>query len=296
MKKWLEFVPIWTVVQLIRLLPLFAARRVADMLAWGLYRMPGLRQGLVRENLERAFPDWEPKKRRRIAKDCYRFFVRAGVEWLKFESVFEREDIHLEELEKLDSYAEEGALLVTGHLGYWELLGGLIAERYGGIYVYADVQSNPYSQSLIDDIRARMNVTTGAGMEGIRGLNRQLEAGGFAGFVADQRPRGKPAVVDFFAHPVKATRIPAVVARRTGAAVVPAFALRSSEGQIKIKIEEPLAASRDGLAAGEENKLLAQYNRILEEYISRYPEQYFWLHNRWKGTEKISAADSSPPA
>ncbi len=293
MKKWFEYVFIWLIVKLVRLLPLPAARRLADLLAWILYRLLGLRRKVVLENLKRAFPEWTEEKRRDVARGCYHFYARAGVEWVKFETVFEHEKFILDELQKLDNYREEGALLVTGHLGYWELLGALIADRYGGIYVYADVQSNPYSQSLIDNMRSRMNVTSGAGMEGIRGLSRQLQRGGFAGFVADQRPRGKPAVVSFFGSPVKSTRIPAVVARRTEAAVVPAFAVRSAENEITVKVEDPLPVSREGLKEGQEDKLLNQYNRILEKYIDRYSKQYFWLHNRWKGTQKLPVDKSN---
>ncbi|MGM0381589.1 MAG: lysophospholipid acyltransferase family protein [bacterium] len=289
MKKWFEYVPIWIIVQLVRKLPLAGARRLADLLGWILFDLLKIRRQVVLENLRRVFPDRSEEKREEIAAGCYRFFARGGVEWLKSKTVLEQEKIPVEGWKKLDRYRREGALIVTGHLGYWELLGALVARRFGDIYVYADEQSNPYSQALIDRMRRSLDVFTGAGVEGIRGLTRQLQENKFGGFVADQRPRGKPAVVPFFGHPVKSTRIPAVVARKTGAPVVPAFALRTGEDEISVRVEDPLPASRGGLKAGEEEELLEEYNRVLEQYITRYPRQYFWLHNRWKGTENLQA-------
>lgn len=294
MNKFLEFIPIWLIVHLVWVLPLSCARKFADFLAWILFRLPGLRREVTIENLKRAFPDWEEEKYSRKAASCYKFFTRAGVEWLKFEDVLRNDSFTVDSWQLLDRHRQGGALILTGHLGYWELLGALIARRYGDLFVYADEQSNPYSQSLIDRRRSAMQISTAAGVEGIRELTRRLQKGNLAGFVGDQRPRGKATIVSFFGSPVKSTRIPAVAARRTEVPVLPVFALRSGENEITVKIEEPLPVSRGGVSSGEEKKLLQQYNRVLQDYIKRYPHQYFWLHNRWKGTEKVQERENSP--
>ncbi len=284
MKKELEYGLIWFVVRLIKLLPLNLACRLADLIAFLLYSVFSVRKQVTLENLRRAFPDWEFPRRYRTGKDCYRFYARSAVEWLKTDDILAKGEVEIEGdgEERLEKYVGDGAIIATGHIGYWELIGVLIAHRSGEIHAYADEQSNPYSQQMIDRNREKYNISTYNGAAGIRKMVKIAKSGKPVGVVADQRPRGKSLYVPFFNRYVQNTRIPPLLARQTGAPVLPVIAVRSAADKISVFVEPPLETSLKPPEKQDEIELISEYNSVLEKYIRRFPEQYFWLHRRWK--------------
>jgi KDO2-lipid IV(A) lauroyltransferase len=284
MKKEFEYGLIWFVVRLIKLLPLSLARRLADLIAFLLYNILSVRKQVTLENLRRAFPDWDFPRRYQTGKDCYRFYARSAVEWLKTDDILAKGEVEVEGdgAARLNKYAAEGAIIATGHIGYWELIGVLIARRFGEINVYADEQSNPYSQKMINRNRGKYNISTYTGGSGVRQLVKAANKGKPVGVVADQRPRGKSLYVPFFNRYVQNTRIPALLARQTGLPVLPVFAIRTAADRISVFVEPPLETSLEPPGEQDEIELISEYNSVLEKYIKRYPEQYFWLHRRWK--------------
>ncbi|MFP4686753.1 MAG: lysophospholipid acyltransferase family protein, partial [bacterium] len=249
----------------------------------------GVRKQVALENLRRAFPDCDFARRYRVANGCYRFYARAAVEWLKTDDVLEKYRIKTNGVERLEKYTESGAVVAAGHIGYWELTGVLLARSFGEIYVYADQQSNPYSQGLIDRMRQKYNIFTYSSASGVRRLVKVLKSGGLVGVVGDQRPRGKSLYIPFFNRYVQNTRIPALLTRSTGAPVLPVFSVRTAPEEITMFVEPPLETSLKPREKQDGVELLREYNSVLERYIREYPRQYFWLHRRWKGARGPSS-------
>lgn len=290
MKNRAEFAVIWTVVTMIRVLPLSWARRLADGLAVVLRDWIGIRREVVEENIQRAFPDYTGEKRSKIASECYRFYARAGVDWLKTEAVLDEETITIEGEERLERMNDEGGIIVSGHLGYWELSGVIVADRVDRLLVYADEQSNPYSERMIRRMRSSHGIETDNGMTGVRKLSEVAREGNVSAVVGDQRPRNRAEYVPFFGRNVKNTKILSFVARQSRKPVYPIACRRISSGTIEFLIDEPLPASLDEVTSDNRRQLLTQYNQWLEERIKETPEQYFWLHKRWKDSRPLDGS------
>jgi len=291
MKKKIEFLAIWLVVTGIHMMPLNMSRHFADFIAYIVRDVLRIRRSVVDENLRRAFPDWEDERRERVSNECYRFFARAAVDWLKADDVLESESVDITGGDRLDRLSKEGGILVTGHLGYWELSAILVVRRIGRITVYADRQSNPHSERLIERQRNRHGVQTASGSTGVRRLAKDVNAGGVIGIVGDQRPRNQPEYVPFFGSLVRNTRVLSFVARITQSKVLPLSVRRSSFNRLEFRIEKPLPASLERVTKENRSRLLTQYNRWLEKRIPETPEQYFWLHRRWKNSRPIDEGE-----
>lgn len=292
MKKvryWLEFIPLYLVVQLARILPRSGVRILAAGVAFLVGKILGLRREVVINNLQRAFPGLNAEERREICSDCYKFYARAGLEWFRTSRLLQQEQIEVEGAGPLEARQEagQGAIIVTGHLGYWELSGAWIARRFGSITVYADVLHNPHVQRLIKNQRQDLNIDTVTGKWAMKDLAREVRQGRIVAFVADQSKGSQTARIPFFGSRVTNTRMPAFIARVTGAPVFPLAAVREGKQSINIKFSQPLPASKGSLEEADEPELLAEYNAWLEEMIRKYPEQYFWMHRRWKDAEPL---------
>lgn len=292
MKKQLEFAVIWTVVTAVRLLPLSMARSVADILAFILRDILGIRWNVVKNNIKRAFPAWSDQRRTRVASECYRFFARAGVDWLKSDAVLNDENIEIEGEDRLDKMNRDGGIIASGHLGYWELSGVLVASRVDELIVYADRQSNPHSEQMIRNMRLENGIETDNGLTGVRELAKSAREGGVAAVVADQRPKNQPEYVPFFGYEVKNTKILSFVARQSQKPVYPIACRRQSPGTIQFLVDEPLPASLEEVTSENRHRLLLQYNQWLEDRIRETPEQYFWLHKRWKDARPLKGGDN----
>ncbi len=286
----LEYLPLKLILFLAGLLPLAAARRFGDAVAWLLGRVLKLRREVVESNLERAFPDKSAEERTALADSCYRFYCRMALEWSQAERMLSKESVEFESAQIVEKQLErgQGIIFISGHLGYWELAGALLVRRFGPMHVYADVLHNPYVNGEVERRRRELGVETVTGKWALKKQARLLRQGKLIGLVADQSKGVRQAEVPFFDYGVKNTRIPATLARITGAPVVPVVAVREQTSTIKVRFSAPLPASLDGLDRENEEELLRQYNEWLEREVRKYPEQYFWLHRRWKKARPLA--------
>jgi len=286
----LEYLPLKVILFLAALLPLSAARRLGDAVAWLLGKVLKLRRDVVENNLKRAFPDKTDEERSVLADGCYRFYCRMALEWSQAEKMLDKEQIEFKSPEIVDRQIErgKGLIFISGHLGYWELAGALLVRRFGPMHVYADVIHNPFVNQEVERRRSDLGVDTVTGKWALKKQARLLRQGETIGLVADQSKGVRQAEVPFFGYRVKNTRIPATLARITAAPVVPVVAVREKKYTITVRFSEPLPASLTGVTRENEEELLRQYNEWLEDEVKRFPEQYFWLHRRWKDARPLT--------
>lgn len=177
-----------------------------------------------------------------------------------------------------------GVLVLTAHLGSWELLVSAAAMLgYPVNIVYRPLDAEPldlFFRTLRGRYKARLLPKTRA----IRPILKALRRGELVGMLLDQNPRRRQGVfVDFFGKPACTHAGLALVARRTGAPVVPMFLVREGRNyRMVIEPEVPLVDTGDKDRDLKVNTRL--YNKALESIIRRYPEQWFWVHRRWKKT------------
>ena len=262
---------------------------------WGkaLYHGLPVRRGVVLSNLRRVFGERRDESQiEALAKAFYGHMARTfweclSLPWLSRER--RRALVRVENAESPIAAAMEnrGVLILTGHLGNWEVapvlgLGGFSAYR-GRLHILRR-QVHP---RWLDQLVTRRFERAGLGVIPKSGsLSRildLLEAGDGVVFIMDQHAARKDGVdVEFFGHPARTFKSLAMIALATRAPVVPAHCWREPDGRHVLRFEDPLPLiERDD--PGEAIRANTQaYNQALERMILQHPEQWFWVHRRWK--------------
>ena len=176
----------------------------------------------------------------------------------------------------------QGVLFVTGHFGFWELQAMVHALRLRPMAVMARALDNPALNALLERIRTRTGNSVIYRQGTIRRVMRPLQAGEGVGILIDQHILGRDAIyVDFFDRPAATTSAVAALALRTGAPVVPLFALPLGGGPLS----HGLRASGRAAAADSAEPIQEFTQRctdVLEMYVRRHPELWLWMHRRWR--------------
>ena len=185
-----------------------------------------------------------------------------------------------------------GVLLFTGHFGYWEINALVHALHLEPMSVLARPLDNP----MLHDLLERVRRSTGNGViyrrGAIRRVLRALASNQAVAVLIDQHMQSADAVyVDFFNRPAATTSALAALAMKTGATVVPVFALPLPGGRFRMVYEHPVEPpSADGEDAIRE--FTQRCTDVLEMYVRRYPDLWLWMHRRWRG---VPAADRVGP-
>jgi KDO2-lipid IV(A) lauroyltransferase len=258
-----------------------------------LYRLLPFRRGVILENLRRVFGDAASGTDiERLAQAHYAHLARLFWEFLWFPWVSAQRRVAMVRVENLDSLERalaqgKGILVVTGHFGNFEVAtaAGLASYPHArGRFYFV---RRPFKPRWLDDIVTRRFRRAGFGVlpkrGGLEGILDRLTAGDLIVFPFDQHAGRKDGVlVDFFGHPAGTFRSVAVLALSTGAPVVPAASWREPDGCHVLRFEDPLPLIEHEDANEAIRLNTRAYNAALERMILRHPEQWWWVHRRWK--------------
>lgn len=243
----------------------------------------------VDRHLAWAFPERPSRWRRKVARGCYRHLGREAVvmfgsgSWPK-ERVLERTRVVGFEPFRQAALSGTGVVLLTGHLGNWEMGGAAIAARDVPLDVVGKGMSNRRFQSDLFRARERLGMRVIEMGDAPREALRSLAEGKVVALLGDQSAHGGTMLLPFFGRPALTARGPAVFAMRSGAPVFVAFALRDRGRPQRYTVTfEPLELSCSGDLEKDVRSLMTAYGSALESAIRCAPEQYFWHHRRWKG-------------
>ncbi len=177
--------------------------------------------------------------------------------------------------------ASNGCVFVTPHLGNWELL-PYIATAVGVPMV---IPVRPLDNPLIEDLLSRNREQTGHVFLDRRNvmmkLQHHLRRGRSAAILADQSTLGG-LVTPFFGRPALTTPVPAVLAMQHGCPIVVVACVRSGRLRFAGRVSEPILPRPDTFEKAEARRLTELMNRAMEDLIREFPEQYLWMHDRWK--------------
>ena len=178
--------------------------------------------------------------------------------------------------------AGKGAIFATSHSGNWELMGGAFACAGVPLVGVAKKQSLAGMDRFINEYRALvgMHITYSSG---VREMFRMLDEGWIIGLISDQDPSLRDGIiVDFFGQKTNAFTGAASIARFRGVPIFPVFMHREPDGRHILTVEAPLRVEKTADKAGDILRTTQEINRRIEAWIRRYPEEWFWLHDRWK--------------
>jgi KDO2-lipid IV(A) lauroyltransferase len=259
-----------------------------ELLGWIAGTVLRIRARTVRENLELAFPERDSGWRRRVARASYRHLGREGAATFRLGAATPERVRAATEVEGLERVrdavaAGRGVVVVTGHLGNWEIGGAAVAVRGVPVDAVALVQANPLFDRELARTRARLGMRVIARGAAPREVLRSLRAGRLAALVADQNDRRGGLFVDFLGVAAATFRGPALFALRTGAPLFLGVALRRSRHPQRYRIVlEEVRVEPSGDLERDVERLTAAHADALARWVRAAPEQYFWQHRRWK--------------
>lgn len=268
-----------------RRLPLPAARRIGTFLGqlgWLLLRRDRRR---TLEHMTIAFPDWTSARRRDAARRMFHHLGMSLMEilWLpRLDAATRDRTTRFEGLEHALAIVRDGRSMVgyTGHCGNWEWLACSVASLGIAVTVLQRERDEENLNQFITGIHARFGIATidRGSSSAAREMLRALKRPGILAFLIDQNIRAESAKVPFFGKPALTPLGPARLAIRAGVPLVGMFIERCADGSQRIIVDDPIETSRDD----DPIAVTARMTARIEAQIRRVPEQWVWMHERWR--------------
>ena len=288
-RTYLEYGVALTILKLFGLLP----RKLALQAGYAVGAiahavLPHLRRH-AETNLRIAFPEMPERERERIKRNVFRNLGRLLGEVTQFPKLNRDSIKNIVTYEGLEHYVNavnsgRGVILLTGHIGAWEL--SVFAHSLNGYpmsFLKRNVD-NPLVEQLGERYRTRFGNRSIDKKGSVREIIKTLKSGGVIGILADlNTSRDEGVFCDFFGTPACTTAGVATLALRTGALVVPGYLLWDEAAQIhRLTFEPPVEIIDTGNQKEDVVANTARYTKVLENVIRRHPDQWLWIHRRWK--------------
>jgi KDO2-lipid IV(A) lauroyltransferase len=287
MRHRLEYFIVRSLIVMVRVMPGGLVDRCGALLGLGFFAIDRTHRRIATRNVAAAFPRWPPARRQQIVRGAFKHFGRLLFELLKFSTLSPASMLAQVEFEGEErvraAYAQgRGVLFVTGHFGYWELQAMVHAIRLEPMAVMARALDNPLLNRLLERMRTRTGNSVIYRQGTIRRVLRLLHSGHGVGILIDQHIQSRDAIyVDFFSRPAATTAAVAALALRTGARVVPLFALPLGGGRYRMVYEHPVEPPAEG-SGDPVREFTQRCTDVLEMYVRRNPELWLWMHRRWR--------------
>ena len=269
-----------------RRIPLRAGQflgRALGRLAWHVARRER-RKALAHIGI--AFPEWSEAQRRDAIRAMFRHLGMSVFELAWLPNLEKESRSHIEGHERLLEIIDSGrgVVIFTAHCGNWEWLSFATGLLGRPVSVLQRERDSPEMNRYITELRARAGVQTidRGSVSSARDMIQAIRRGGILAFVIDQNIRTESVRVPFFGKDALTPIGPAKFAVRTEAVVIPAFAERCGDGTHRLQFLEPIQCRRDD----DPIALTAHVTRLIEEQIRRVPEQWVWMHDRWRERPK----------
>jgi Kdo2-lipid IVA lauroyltransferase/acyltransferase len=253
---------------------------------WGRLDRRHLR--IAEDNLARAFPGWDDARRRAVALGVYGHFGRTLLDilWMarhERDEILRQVDVTGAEHVEAARAAGRGALLVTAHVGNWELHGVAHGWLFGAIGVIARPLDNPALDARLCAFRRRPGNTVIYKKRALPQVLRLLRENRAVAILIDQNvQQGDGVFVDFFGRKAATTTAAAALALKTGCALIPTHTELGEDGRYRLEYEPPLAWPPTGDRAADIQRVTQELTTVIERWVERRPEQWLWLHRRWK--------------
>lgn len=267
-------------------LPLKISYRIATFCSDLHYLVANKDRKYVKENLKAIFPEKSSREIRRIRIRMARNFAKYLVDFFRFEKFdisYIKKNIRIENINYFDEAISKnkGVIVLTAHLGNWEL-GGVVVALLG--YPFW-VVALPHKEKKVNDFFNFQRESKGIKVIPLgRAVRKSLDIlknNGLLALVGDRDFTGKGLIMDFFDKPAILPEGPAALSLKTGASIVPGFMLRNPDDTFTLRIEKPIEFSSTGKKDEDMKQLMKKYVKIFEQYIRRYPDQWYMFRRFW---------------
>ncbi|HTY11079.1 MAG TPA: lysophospholipid acyltransferase family protein [Bacteroidota bacterium] len=290
MQDRLEYLGYSVIGWLVRLMPWRSVNRFGAALASIVFYLVPIRRSLTIEHLHRAFPGKSPAEIHAIALAAYRNLVISLLEVFWFSRLTPekvREVVRMPETSVMDARLQEGKglIMLGGHFGNWELIAiavGLLSKH--PLTIIVQRQRNKFVDAFMNKNRTLFGNKVVEMEKAPREIISTLRNNGVVAILADQSGPREGLFVNFFGRPASTHRGPALFSVRTGAPIIMAFIIRQPDGLYNVEFEEVETKDVGGTDEEKIEQITARHVAILEEYATRYPDHWLWMHKRWKHT------------
>lgn len=289
MRQRLEYALAWVLIKFIGILPRPLARTAGIAVAWTVYLLHGRLRRVGMKNLSLAFPEKSRGERKRILRGVFTSFGRQAAEVCLFPR-YTRENVNqvvvydgFENFER--AFAQgKGVLFLTAHLGGWEISAFAHSLQGHPLHVVMRPLDNVYLDRMTREYRTMHGNSMVDKDDFVRGLLSAMKAGETVGILMDTNmtpPQG--VFVDFFGIPACTASGLARIALRTDAAVVPGFTIWDPVlRKYRLRFDPPVKLIRTGDDDADAVANTALFTKVIEDYVRKYPDQWLWVHRRWK--------------
>lgn len=292
-KRKLEYLGVKILLFLFQSLTRESALKFAEDLGWISFNILRLRRKYILKQLNRVFGEEKSEKEiKEIALGVYQNFGKTLFEFSRLpitsrEKLLELVEFH--NIRYLDEALEKGngAIVVTAHFGSWEMLAAATAANGYPVNSIVGRQHNQYVDDLINQIRDNAGNKTIPIKTALRGLITALRRNEIVAILSDQDAGKSSVFVEFMGLPAKTPAGPALFRIKFGAPLIPVFIVRRDDGiHHDVYFEPPIEYESTGNRKEDITQITQKYTNLIEEYVRKYPDHWFWLHRRWKRQPK----------
>jgi KDO2-lipid IV(A) lauroyltransferase len=289
MRRKLEYAAAWPFIKILGTLPRPLSRGFAIGISQIVYLMHFRLRQVGMRNLAMVFPEKSTAERARILRVVFTSLGRQLAELCQFPRYTPENIDEVVVYDGLENYErayarKKGVLFLTAHFGGWELSAFAHSLHGHWLHVVMRPMDNPYLDRLLQQNRTRYGNKTVAKDDFVRGLLAAMKAGETVGILMDTNmtpPQG--IFVDFFGIPACTASGLARIALRTDAAVVPGFTIWDEALQkYRLRFDPALELVRTGDLEADIAANTQMFTKVIEDYVRKYPEQWLWVHRRWK--------------
>ena len=300
MRQRLEYLLVASVARALRLMPMSSIRPCCALFGHAMYAVDRFHRRIALDNLSHAFPSKTAGERRQLARAMFGHFGSLLFELIRFgalspDEMLRRAESEGEERVRQAYQKGRGVLFFTGHFGYWEMQAITQPLCIKPVSVLARPLDNPLLHAMLEHIRTRTGNSVIYRQGAIRKVLRELAANRGVALLIDQHLHTPDAVyVDFFSRPAATTSALAALALRTGAPVIPVFALPLPKGRYRYVYEHPVDPPHED-SPDAIREFTQRCTDVLEMYVRRHPELWLWMHRRWRDSDPALAGTAEVP-
>lgn len=294
----IEYIIVLILMKVLSILPYRVVSDIGGVIGIMGYYLDSRHRRITQNNLARAFPDLEEKLVINLAKMAYKNLGRSAAEAIYLATKnpayihkFLNKWITIEGKDNLSTETKKGngVIYLTGHFGNWELMGISFGINDSPYNVIVRPLDNPKINNILLTLRG---ITGGKIMPKknvLRDVLRCLKKGEALAILIDQNTSRELGVfVNFFGTPAATNKGPAIIAMKSGASVIPTFLIREGKYRHRLIYGEAVNLCKSGDKEKDIYANTALFTKILESYILKYPDHWFWMHQRWKTKPVIS--------
>lgn len=278
-----------TFVLLVKYTPKFITNAILNAFTFIAYKLDSRHRKIARVNLDLAYEDkMSEEEKRKITKKCYKNLLYNMRDFVENQNISKEQllgkiKIHNEHFYNDIKEENKGIIFLTAHYGNWELLPLCIGAKYGKLWGVGRNLDSKKMNDILQKNRNQFNVHMLEKKGALKGLLKALKNGENIGLLVDQNTRDKEGIlIDFFGKKARHTPSAALIARKTGAIMLPTYITTNDYKTYDITFYQPIYTEKTDYSKEDIKKSVQAQATVTQKAIENKPDEWFWLHRRWK--------------